>query len=154
MTKYHNKPCEIDGFKLDSQLEYRAYQIIKPIVADSPYVIKRESPVLLLPEIETLEVKLSAVTWRPDFALYHKDDYVPSLFIECKGSETQDFLLKMNMFGRMTYWKKALFVYETRAEAQKSQMAKRKGRVTFLGQLAFDLRQILYVKEEYRGVSN
>ena len=138
--KYGNQPCEIDGFKLDSQLELNCYNEIKAAIQDKPYVIKRSNNgIQLLPDTENFK----GIIWRPDFTLWHIDKMTTSAIVEIKGCETPEFLLKMNIASRLSFWPITIFCYKSAIAAEGSKMAKHGGLTTYPALLADTLFKVL-----------
>lgn len=97
MRKYGNKKVTIDGHKFDSKMEADYYYHLK--VAKDKNEIRDfnvHTKVTLQPAFRFKGKAVSAITYTPDFIVYHHNGEVD--YVDVKGVKTNEFRIKEKMF--------------------------------------------------------
>lgn len=98
MTKYNSKSVVIDGITFDSKVEGEYYQYLKQQLALGKIVKFDIQPkVELIPSFVKLGVKYRALTYTPDFLIYHIDG--TKEYIDIKGFGTLASDLRRKLFN-------------------------------------------------------
>lgn len=97
MNKYGNKKITVDGILFDSKEESYYYEYLKQQKAKSEIINFELQPKYELLPAFRKDGKLSrAITYTPDFIIYHNDG--SEELIDIKGMETQQGNMRRKMF--------------------------------------------------------
>ena len=97
MAKYNNKKCNQDGYTFDSQDEMRYYEYLKTLKAkDKILNFELQPKYTLLKAFEYMGKKRQAMTYTPDYLIYHLDG--TEELIDVKGFGTQAGELRRKLF--------------------------------------------------------
>lgn len=98
MSKYHNEPVTVDGYRFDSKAEAARYQALR-ILEKAGYIadLRLQPQYLLQPAFTNHQGKRErAIIYRADFAYHERME--TGLWLEVvedvKGVTTKDFLIK------------------------------------------------------------
>ena len=97
MSKYNSKKIECDGITFDSKEEMKYYKYLLKLKAEGKITNFELQPKYeLLPAFEYMGKKRKAITYTPDFLIYHLDG--TEELIDVKGIETQQGELRRKLF--------------------------------------------------------
>lgn len=97
MNKYNNKKTVIDGIRFDSKEEAKYYELLKRKRAEGEIQNYELQPKYILqPSFKRDGKTIRAITYTPDFLVYHTDG--TEEIIDIKGMETQQGLMRRKMF--------------------------------------------------------
>ena len=98
MSKYNSKKITADGICFDSKDEYCYYEHLKVLKAKEKIINFELQPKYeLIPKFTKDDIKYRAVTYTPDFMIYHLDG--TNELIDVKGYSTQQGDLRKKLFN-------------------------------------------------------
>lgn len=97
MSKYNAQKCTCDGYKFDSKEEMRYYDYLKMMKAKGEILnFELQPKYILLPSFKYMGKTRQAMTYTPDFLIYHLDG--TEELIDVKGMETQQGNMRRKLF--------------------------------------------------------
>jgi len=101
VSKYHARPVEADGYRFDSQAEYRRYCELKLLQSAGEIQGLQVHPKFPLLPADVVQdgTRLRAIVYEGDFS-YRETAYGKLVCEDVKGVRTPVFILKANLFRR------------------------------------------------------
>ena len=98
MSKYNSQKCNSDGYPFDSRDEMLYYEYLKKLKAKGKILNFELQPTYeLIPKFTKDDKKYRAITYTPDFMIYHLDGI--NELIDVKGYSTQQGDLRKKLFN-------------------------------------------------------
>jgi len=98
MTKYKSKKIECDGIMFDSKDECKYYELLKQRKKDGIITgFELQPKYELIPKYTKDDVKVRAMSYSPDFRIYHNNGSIE--LVDIKGFSTQQGDIRRKLFN-------------------------------------------------------
>jgi len=97
LSKYNSQKCNSDGYSFDSKQEMRYYEYLKVLKAKEKILnFELQPKYILLNKFQYMGKSRQAITYTPDFLIYHTDG--TEELIDVKGMSTQQGDMRKKLF--------------------------------------------------------